>query len=130
MSWLTFFLLLNAVIFVFGFARHALRNAAFPLTLLVVLAISGGLGTARNLILVRTCGKAAHDGVTSQLWRYMPGPVAFALAIWLAIEIYCRFSAPGARRQCRTCGYDLSGNTSGTCPECGKEVLNSMSDGR
>ena len=23
---------------------------------------------------------------------------------------------------CRTCGYDLTGNTSGTCPECGREV--------
>ena len=24
--------------------------------------------------------------------------------------------------QCRTCGYDLTGNTSGTCPECGTPV--------
>ncbi|MDB5333981.1 MAG: hypothetical protein JWP03_5132 [Phycisphaerales bacterium] len=26
------------------------------------------------------------------------------------------------RGLCRTCGYDLTANTSGTCPECGKKV--------
>jgi hypothetical protein len=23
---------------------------------------------------------------------------------------------------CQSCGYDLTGNTSGTCPECGEEI--------
>ena len=109
MSWLIFFLLLNAVIFVFGIARHAIRSAAFPLTLLVLLAITGGLGNIH----------VHSDGV---LWRYVPGPVAFGLAMWLAVEVYLRFSAPGARYQCRKCGYDLTGNTSGVCPECGRQI--------
>jgi hypothetical protein len=43
-------------------------------------------------------------------------------ASWLS-RLECRVQAPGA---CR-CDYDLTGNTSGTCPECGKaahELLN------
>jgi len=27
--------------------------------------------------------------------------------------------------QCHACGYNLTGNTSGRCPECGSEILNS-----
>jgi len=28
-----------------------------------------------------------------------------------------------ARRRCSTCSYDLTGNTSGICPECGTPVI-------
>lgn len=28
-----------------------------------------------------------------------------------------------AQRLCRSCGYNLTGNTSGTCPECGRAVV-------
>ena len=29
----------------------------------------------------------------------------------------------GRTRRCRVCGYDLTGNRSGVCPECGSAVL-------
>jgi len=38
-------------------------------------------------------------------------------------EIFVRGKARGRdRRRCRRCDYDLTGNTSGICPECGTEV--------
>jgi len=40
---------------------------------------------------------------------------AFCLIQWVR-----RPARPGA---CRACGYDLTGNTSGVCPECGTAVV-------
>jgi hypothetical protein len=40
-------------------------------------------------------------------WAFRPG-LRRRRALWLA-----------ARRRCPACGYDLTGNASGTCPECG-----------
>jgi hypothetical protein len=37
-----------------------------------------------------------------------------------------RFMDP---RLCRKCGYDLTGNASGYCPECGRQVLQRSGDG-
>lgn len=38
-------------------------------------------------------------------------------------ELFVRGKARGRdRRRCRRCDYDLSGNTSGACPECGTAV--------
>jgi hypothetical protein len=35
----------------------------------------------------------------------------------------CDFAyAPRMRLECESCHYDLTGNTSGTCPECGTKV--------
>jgi hypothetical protein len=49
----------------------------------------------------------------------------FALTSWgwlswrLAVRLAPRRSAPG---HCGSCAYDLTGNVSGTCPECGRAV--------
>jgi hypothetical protein len=49
------------------------------------------------------------------LW---PAIMLFAIpAVWL--WIIGRRGPPGA---CRKCGYDMTGNTSGVCPECGAGV--------
>jgi uncharacterized RDD family membrane protein YckC len=40
--------------------------------------------------------------------------------IWLKHKTKLPFCPDG--RYCRCCGYDLTGNTSGRCPECGREV--------
>lgn len=53
--------------------------------------------------------------------------VVIATCAWLvwvpiAIELASRFRERHTRRQrglCERCGYDLRGNTSGRCPECG-----------
>jgi hypothetical protein len=34
----------------------------------------------------------------------------------------CRICGAYQRRYCDTCGYDLTGNVSGVCPECGTAV--------
>ena len=34
------------------------------------------------------------------------------------------------RGHCGTCGYDLTGNASGTCPECGEKIARHVPEGR
>ena len=54
------------------------------------------------------------------------GPISLlALAGLLALEVglYRYLSRPAPRPGlCRSCGYDLEGNESGTCPECGTRI--------
>ncbi len=44
------------------------------------------------------------------------GAAGLALLIWADRR---RYVAPGL---CRKCRYDLTGNVSGRCPECGAEI--------
>jgi predicted Zn-ribbon and HTH transcriptional regulator len=38
-------------------------------------------------------------------------------------QFICNIAFPQLKaNQCRSCGYDLTGNTSGTCPECGTKA--------
>jgi len=39
---------------------------------------------------------------------------------WLWYRDRRLFSSPPDHLSCRGCGYDLTGNTSGICPECGE----------
>lgn len=63
---------------------------------------------------------AAHNQIELPLlWLAIP------LLIWLAIRIHQRNQArPG---HCQNCRYNLSGNTTGVCPECGEKVTPSAS---
>jgi hypothetical protein len=40
-------------------------------------------------------------------------------AFWLALRMTRR---PADRTSCGNCGYNLTGNTSGVCPECGEAI--------
>ena len=60
-------------------------------------------------------------------WQYAFGPddpfvwlATVALAGRVALWRYRRRAVPPGR--CRSCGYDLTGNTSGRCPECGTAI--------
>ena len=44
------------------------------------------------------------------------------LGCLLAHRDYARRLRRADLRPCRKCGYDLTGNTSGTCPECGTKI--------
>ncbi len=65
-------------------------------------------------------------------WNLTPklsiGPVGFQIGMpqWIAILIFgslaigCSWRRWSyAKRGCKQCGYDLTGNVSGVCPECG-----------
>ena len=52
------------------------------------------------------------------LWMPFLPIAAASLLAWRR----ARMRRPG---HCRNCGYDLMGNVSGVCPECGKEVQSS-----
>ena len=53
----------------------------------------------------------------NHLWLYLLALVLTALGIWEITPLFARFR----RREgyCHVCCYDLTGNTSGVCPECG-----------
>jgi len=47
------------------------------------------------------------------------------LYLLVGAPFLCDFAYPrGKASQCESCGYDLTGNTSGTCPECGAKISN------
>jgi len=76
------------------------------------------------------CGRdlpvgASCDSLGTRLW-YFPAwiPLAFAGPLTVLLFILDRLSPPG---KCRECGYDLTGNVSGVCPECGSPVSSTIS---
>jgi hypothetical protein len=63
----------------------------------------------------------SHRSITFPLW--LPALVAAAMTGYSyrrvrRTRLSARFRAPGV---CRRCGYDLTGNVSGVCPECGAD---------
>ena len=59
------------------------------------------------------------NSYTRDSWT-IPGVLPAAVfGIYPAIRGYRRFRRRGKSGLCRNCNYDLTGNTSGTCPECG-----------
>jgi hypothetical protein len=49
-----------------------------------------------------------------------PAPLWGGLWAWLHVRRYNRLRPPWS---CSNCGYDLTGNASGTCPECGTCIV-------
>ena len=56
-------------------------------------------------------------------WFYVPLVPLFAVlcSATITLAIVEHRLRPGPR-ECRECGYDLTGNTTGRCPECGRVV--------
>jgi uncharacterized paraquat-inducible protein A len=64
-------------------------------------------------------------------WKMLPTFAGAGVAVlaewaffWRPLEREERHQARQARGLCRECGYDLTANTSGTCPECGTTIAN------
>ena len=51
--------------------------------------------------------------------------MSLVVAFFLAREVHGRLRWKVVKHDhpvCRRCGYDLTGNTSGVCPECGERI--------
>lgn len=108
-------------------------------------AIGASVGAVSRWLLIPVLGLAAFPNCW--MWEeYLQGSFGQAVIAemgycWIAAS-FCAWNAPflfgsvlvlwghrqsvrGSRRirgQCLNCGYDLRGNTSGICPECGTAV--------
>ena len=51
----------------------------------------------------------------------MVGLVSILVGVAVGLRVY-RKKTPGVGSSCAHCGYNLTGNTSGTCPECGQRI--------
>ena len=80
-----------------------------------------------------TCGVVNQTtGMMQHAWFH--GFTALALVAsctlwWPDLREYWRHRRRFPKGHCQTCGYDLTGNTSGVCPECGG-VIQSEKGGR
>lgn len=90
-------------------------------------------GGQRNMILggliehnASAAGSTYAHTFRSDLWfpAACSGALLLAAIIWVVRSRRIR-----ARDACRNCGYDLAGNESGTCPECGTPLLAATQDG-
>ncbi|UCC32452.1 MAG: hypothetical protein JSU86_09255 [Phycisphaerales bacterium] len=116
-----------------GAARRRLRRRAFFCALdnwgwLIYLLIFVIIYVVFEVVATECC---SWLGVAYRRWvraatRGLANGVGFLLALWV-LRIRMRGSV---RRQliqrglptCLACGYNLTGNVSGVCPECGREI--------
>jgi hypothetical protein len=67
-------------------------------------------------------GRAGWDrhGITLPFWALFLLPISLVgLSLWRELGRLLRERRGG----CRACGYDLTGNRSGVCPECGTRIV-------
>jgi len=83
-----------------------------------VLGRRGGL--TLDYFKVRSWQVGQQEGVFLPSWP----AVAVVLVVWAAL-VRRHWRAPTAPGACATCGYNLTGNVSGRCPECGTPVPSS-----
>jgi hypothetical protein len=107
----------------FGFFLLLALIAAAPVRLIQQRRI--GLGVGLGVVVVAlavnlglsvacACGQAAPPAALLSIWPY-------AVTMILLLAVPTRRSAE-ERGLCGGCGYNLTGNTSGLCPECGRDV--------
>lgn len=61
-------------------------------------------------------------GGTSVTFPHLIPLALFSIAPTVAIWRGCRRYSRDRSNKCSNCGYDLTGNVSGRCPECGREI--------
>ena len=104
--------------------RPVLRSPAYWLIALVTHV------AAQIVIGVPFARLARHWGFYSQPVGFMLPSVVAVLAVVLIVWLVRRRITRNLREEltkqgmptCVKCGYNLTGNVSGTCPECGKKV--------
>jgi hypothetical protein len=79
------------------------------------LDVSGHLRPKRRIEI----GPVAFDAYIGPLW---PFPAALSLGPLFLLGFAIRGRLRSANNCCLSCGYDLTGNISGVCPECGEKI--------
>lgn len=103
-----------------------------------LLLRDGGGSIARgsrvaSYALVYDRNEIAIDWTYSDMWSSGVGGPTWALALlfaalpvaWLVVAATRGSATAGSCTNCTQCGYNLTGNTSGICPECGVAVVRS-----
>lgn len=88
------------------------------------LSLAARIGIVASVCVV---GWFVYLAITDQGWASLPRKSAFGfVAVVFVLIAYSMYQASRAAQPpagcCGACGYDLTGNESGTCPECGAEV--------
>lgn len=119
-DWMTWVLLLaerGVLWFVVGAVFH-LRDRR-----LVGFTLSGvGIDAASDLIISLIFGASTPLGAKASILMVFLAGAAFLVPLFVIgrrPSLKARFFA---QNLCRGCGYDLTGNCTGTCPECGTRV--------
>ncbi|HOB73487.1 MAG TPA: SdpI family protein [Phycisphaerae bacterium] len=71
------------------------------------------------------CAGLILHGITGpQLGWFGAAALLGLVPVMLVLIIYteANFAGKPAGKPCETCGYNLTGNVSGTCPECGSPI--------
>jgi len=111
----------GAVVTAIGVYHVDITDTLFHRLLRLLLATVAGFTSA--ILLIPTRGPfnmltfLVHWGIVSVITFVAVDMVT--LAAWAAFKNSRQF---GSDHHCRRCGYDLTGNTSGICPECGKLI--------
>ncbi len=128
------------------FVAHTALIAAFFLSVVVGLHFSEGLIVTPffmcfiGLVDLPALGllipfeRWAYPGLSSDLRFAAIGLAVFGGAQWVAITHILVVLQGGRRRvpdpgKCRRCEYDLTGNVSGVCPECGTAIAPGCTNG-
>ncbi len=108
--------------------------AVVPLAIAVGLAVAdawhawGEYGRYRNFLLTRGIPHASFS------WSWGLSLLGAAMSLAYGVMLSAFLAAQGVVWRlpvtpgvCTACGYDLTGNTSGTCPECGTRIVEDQS---
>jgi hypothetical protein len=65
------------------------------------------------------CEEKWYVGTTVWVPYWLPTALASILPVSFAVKVWRRRAARPGSSRCSACGYDLTANVSGVCPECG-----------
>jgi len=115
-----------------GILKDGAYSAMLSFVLKFAIAISQlGCGFALDIIGIKEAGNSPEVARQLMLVAFIGGTAVTVLAM-IFIARYpvnrrymaeIRAAAAGRVPPCRNCGYDLMGNVSGVCPECGTPIV-------
>ena len=94
----------------------SILKGPWPARIFLCVAACGAVAFLSNRLRIALAGAATLLGC---LIIVLLLPVFSAIRVWVQGRQFARKYKRLAAGQCIRCGYDLTGNVSGTCPECG-----------